>query len=270
LARAKRTDRTDARRRYRAQFAEDNGTADDVEELADTTETMANGPARRRQGAGARAATASSGASTPAPVARPARPGLIASARAAYHPAHIREDLALLPGLLFHWSLLVTIGVAVVATAVFIASTNDLAASIDFSAANPFQGKEASAASNLSYQVIAMFVAPPPVAGALIIGFFAKRASWLLGLIFGLAAALCYVVLLTMPAGRVLIGLNPPAAYIVPAFLLSPLGAMLFASGAVWYRRFLQSMGPSPSQRGKPAAKPVQGRGNVRRNRLSS
>jgi hypothetical protein len=269
LARAKRTHRTDARRRHRAQFAEDNGGADEGEGQVDTSETPSGGPARRRQGASARAATSSSGAPASA-VARPARPGFMSSARAAYHAPNYREDLALLPGPLLHWSVLAAIAISVVATAVFIVATNDLGSSLDLSLRDPLAGKTASSATTLSYSAIGMFVSPPPAAGALIIGFFAKRASWLAGLIYGIVTAVCYSVLVSSPAGRVLILQNSPAPFIVQAFVIAPVGAMLFASGAVWYRRFLASMSPATAQRGKPAAKPVQGRGNVRRNRLSS
>ena len=49
-----------------------------------------------------------------------------------------------------------------------------------------------------------MFVTPPTAAGAFLIGFTAKRASWLGGLAFGVVAAICYVVVLSSPAGKML------------------------------------------------------------------
>ena len=103
MARAKRTVRTDARRRYRqSQLAAE---AEGIE-----TEDPA-------------AAHATAG--QPAPP--PARPSFTAAFRQAYHRANIREDLPYLPALLLHWSFWVPVALMIVsAVATAVAPTQPL------------------------------------------------------------------------------------------------------------------------------------------------
>jgi len=259
LARAKRTDRTDARRRYRADQA-----ASGVEPAAEAAEEAleATPPARRR-------GTAPSGAIPVAAIV--ARPSIGGSFKSAFRPIDLRGDLRALPKLILHWSVLVTAAVSIAATALFIIVTNEFGKSLDFTLSDPLAGRTVPGLTSISYLAISLFVTPPPAAGGFIIGFFAKRASWLTGLLFGALAALLYSVLVSTPAGRLLIGQNDPGYYIVQAWLIGPAGAMLFASAAAWYRRFLDLINPNRGQRrgssGQP--KPQQGRGNVKPNRLS-
>jgi hypothetical protein len=233
LARAKRTDRNEARRRYRAQQAA--LTSDpEVEDEAPPEPTV------RRRAAGSPA--------TPQPV----RPGITASFRAAFRPLDLRGDLAALPKIVTHWALLVSVAVSVIATAVFIGATNELGSSLDLSLSNPLAGKSIGSVSNVSYLVISLFVAPPPAAGAFLIGFTARRASWLGGLIQGIVAAGCYAAIVLSPAGRVLTGGGPTGGIIVSAAFISPLGAAMFAALAAWYRRFLNLANPNRNTR-RPA-----------------
>lgn len=235
MARAKRTNRTEARRRYRAEQA---ALADPT--AVDVVETV---PAKVR------------GKNAPLQGAAPVRPGIVASFKAAYRPVDLRGDLRVAPMVLTHWGVLAACAIAIAASAVFIIATNDFASSIDYTASDPMAGKTIGTASNLSYLVISMFVTPPPAAGAFLIGFTAKRASWLGGLAFGVVAAICYVVVLSSPAGKMLTSGQSSSTYIVQAAALAPIGAALFASAAAWYRRFLDMANPN---RGKP--RPQQGR----------
>jgi hypothetical protein len=236
VARAKRTDRTEARRRHRAELA-----GPDVDQTAEgTPETV---PGRGRP--------------APAQGQPAARPGIMASFRNAYHPIRLRDDLAAAPKILTHWGVLAAAGIAIVSTAVFIMATADLAGSLDFSLSDPLQGRQIGTASNISYLVISMFVTPPPAAGAFLIGFTAKRASWLGGLAFGIVAAICYAAVLMSPAGRLLTAGTPTGPFVLQAAALAPIGAALFAAAAAWYRRFLDLANPN---RGRP--RPQQGRGN--------
>ena len=180
----------------------------------------------------------------------------MASFKAAYRPVDLRGDLRAAPKVLTHWGVLASCAIAIVASAIFIVATNDFASSIDYTLSDPMAGKTIGTASNLSYLVISMFVTPPPAAGAFLIGFTAKRASWLGGLAFGIVAAFCYVAVLSSPAGRLLTSGHSSDAYIVQAAALAPVGAALFASAAAWYRRFLDLANPN---RGKP--RPQQSRG---------
>jgi hypothetical protein len=238
VARAKRTDRTEARRRHRAEQAVSGAelVAEDVTETA---------PAKGRQ-ASARGSA-------------PVRPGIMASFRSAYRPLDLRGDLAVAPVVLRHWGVLAAIAISVVSSIVFVLSTNDLASSIDFSVPDPMKGRSIGTVSNISYLAISMFVTPPPAAGAFLIGFTAKRASWLGGLVFGIVAALSYAAVLSSPAGRLLTSGQPNGQFIAQAAALAPIGGALFAAVAAWYRRFLDTANPN---RGRP--RPQQGRGNPR------
>ena len=103
----------------------------------------------------------------------------------------------------------------------------------------------------------------PAIAAVFIAGFLAPRASWLLGLLIGLLAAICYsVLLLAVPLKLYppeLFGAMPPGTqdrFIQSAFLLGPTMGALFAAAAAWYRRFLQLSNPN---RGRRAAAKKQG-----------
>jgi hypothetical protein len=227
LARAKRTDRTEARRRYRAELA--GAAPADIE-----TKTAV--PVKDS-----------------APVAVPgARPSIMAAFRGAVRPLDVRGDIRALPVIIRERGVLISIGVAVLATAVFVIATNELGASLDFTLAEPLKDKTMPAATSISYLAISLFVAPPPAAGGFLIGFFAKRASWLTGLIFGVVAATCYSILIMSPAGRLLTGQNSADPFVLQAWVAGPIGAALFASAAAWYRRFLDLANPGRGQR-RPA-----------------
>jgi len=253
LARAKHTDRSAARRRYRLEQAPLPDTADDdaAEEAAPATQT------RRPTKA--------------APSAQPARIGMTTALRSAFRPLDLRGDLQAAPSVLLNWAVAVSIVAAIVSSAIFILTSNELGASLDFTQADPYAGKAFSAGSNLSFLVVGFFVTPPPAAGAFIVGFFAKRASWLGGLVVGIVAAICYSVILLSPAGRLLIKDGAPNDFVLQALVLAPIGAVLFASAAAWYRRFLTLANPNrgQQQRGrqaaKPKPKPAAGRSTSRR-----
>lgn len=254
MARAKRTDRTEARRRYRAQFADDTSGTDDGA-AADTTWTPESGTARR-------ADRPARPTASPAPEARPARPGFMSSARAAYHAPNYREDLALLPKLLIHWSVLVSVVLALVGTAVIVGLGGTLTGTTT--------GSADSGTTTIAYLgslLVSLFVGPPPFGAALLIGFMLPRATYLVGLVFGaFAAILLSVIILAQPADK-MGGLT--GQYLVYAWVFGLIGSSFFAAGIAWYKRFLELLNPNRGQRRRPAAKPVQGRGNVRPNRLS-
>ncbi len=257
MARAKRTDRTEARRRSRAaQLAEANGGVDDGDELVGTAETTSGGAARRR------ARTSSSPAvSGRTQEPRPARPGFLTSARSAYHAPNYREDLALLPKLLVHWSVLVSAALAVVGTAVIVGLGGTLTGA----------GAVDSGTSTVAYVgslLVSLFVGPPPFGAALLIGFMLPRATYLVGLVFGVFAAICLsAIILAQPADK-MGGLT--GQYLLYAWVFGIIGSAFFAAGIAWYKRFLELLNPNRGRRTRrPAAKPVQGRGDVRPNRLS-
>jgi len=238
VARAKRTDRTEARRRHRAEQAA----------LADPTAVVAAESAP------------TNGRGAPSQAQTQPRPGIMASFKAAYRPLDLRGDLRVAPAVLTHWAVLAAIAITVAASAVFIISTNDFAASIDFSDPNALIPRTPDTISSISYTIISMLIVPPPMAGAFLIGFTAKRASWLGGLAYGIIAAACYAVVLLSPSGNLLTAGQPADAGIATAATLSPLGAAMFASAAAWYRRFLDLANPNRNrarqQQGKAKPRP--------------
>jgi hypothetical protein len=241
LARAKRTDRNEARRRYRAEQAA-RATEPEQDDDAPAPEPRSSTRTAR-----------------PAGGTQPPRPSIMGAFRGAFRPMDLRGDLQALPSIVTHWAVLVSAAISIGATIVFIAATNDLGASLDLTKPNPTEGISISSATNFSYLVISLFVAPPPAAGAFLIGFTAKRASWLGGLVQGIVATACYAAIILSPAGRVLTGNSPTDTIVVSAVGLSPIGAALFASAAAWYRRFLNMANPN-----RGAQRPARSSGKSR------
>ena len=119
MARAKRTDRTDARRRYRAEQAA----------LADA-----------EPGAEGDAPTAKTSTSAKAvPLAPAARPSITAAMRGAYRPVHVMDDLKSLPQVVTNLGFLGAVGLTIVAGAWFVLAYNDAMAAIPVGTATPEQ-----------------------------------------------------------------------------------------------------------------------------------
>ena len=224
MARAKRTDRADARRRSRAaQSAE-------AAELAEaTTDPTAH------QKSSAPADKASS---------QVTRMGFMDAFRAAIRPVHVREDLAALPWIAIHTKALWVPVLITILSTLAIIGTNG---------------------GDLSLFMFAYFIQTPAIGGVFIAGFLAPRASWLLGVIVGLVAALCYTILLVGYPTTIYAGLPPTQDQALQvassAFILSPVMGGIFAAGAAWYRRFLRLTAPvraRPSNERK--ARPGDGR----------
>jgi hypothetical protein len=244
LARAKRTDRTEARRRTRAEQAmTSEGAA-----LATAGATSAGSTAAARPG-------------------QPARPSITAAFRGSFRQVHVAEDLRSLPRLLIHWSFW---GPALATGA---------AAALFLVYAQGWQpGQPPDTVGSVAVLALQMFVfpLPAPAGSSFIAGFGAPRASWLIGILIGVIAAACYAAVLYIAPTDLLLdlGMTSTASSVQEAalmgFLVAPIGASLFASAAAWYRRFLNLANPNRNQRRAQAAKPVQqGRGDIKRDRLS-
>ena len=250
MARAKRTDRNEARRRYRVAQADRTELEPGEPPTPNTLSNDATGKSR--------------------PAGPPVRPSVSAAFRGSFRPMDLRGDLQALPLIVTHWAVLVSIAVSVVATVLFITSTNELGSSLDLSLAKPLDGKSFGQVSNLSLLVLGLFVTPPPAAGAFLIGFTAVRASWLGGLIQGIVAGVCYTAILLSPAGRTLTLSDNNSGFIATTVILAPVGAMLFAASAAWYRRFLNMANPNRGRRperptGRQKARPASARTSPRR-----
>lgn len=211
MARAKRTARADARRRYRADQAPlDTTTDDDLGEPSDQ-------PAR-----------ASTGTQPPPD----ARRGIAAAFREAFHPLDLRDDLRTFPTIARNKALWIPILLTLISTALFVArppvSTSDVAALVT--------------AFFFEY-----FIRTPGIGAAFIAGFLAPRSSWLLGIIVGLFSAACYSFLGL--GGYIPVAADAPRPVaqdvVLAAFTIGPILGSFFAAAAAWYRRFLTLNNPN-------------------------
>lgn len=235
MARAKRTHRAEARRRYRSeQSLTGQGDIDAIDAPADTT------PA-------ARSTSSSSGGQG----STPRRGGVGNAFRAAFRPVDIRSDLRALPQLVRHRALWIPVAITLGATALFAIVRPEGRSDI------------LGVVTVFLYQY---FVVTPAIGGVFIAGFLAPKASWLYGVLVGIVAAICYSFLVL----RGFIGVAPAADtqslardVVLASFLLSPLIGAFFASTAAWYRRFLYLSNPNRA-RAKPSGSSSRPDGRTR------
>jgi hypothetical protein len=244
VARAKRTDRTEARRRHRAEQAALTGAEPGDETVASSA-----------TGQKASAATAA-----PAGV----RPSIVGSFRGAIRPLDLKGDLRFAPQVLVNWGFLLALALSAALGIWFVVTYSDAMAAIPVGTATPEQLEAVVAQNSLPYMAWSMALQPPPMIGAFLIGFAAKRASWLGGLFYGIFIVILAIVTLQTPAGRLLSGDTSADAVIVAHAAWTPIGAALFASAAAWYRRFLDLANPNrvaqrqARQQGRGDMKPVR------------
>lgn len=211
MARAKQTGRSEARRRYRQANAPID--ADGEGELLESEEVE---PERRAANAAPARATDTRPPS--------GRVGFTAAFRLAYHPPHIRDDLRTLPSTLrsrgFLAAVLMVIGGGVV-----------------WYAFPVYSG---------SITAWELLVLPgSALAPQLVAGFFAPRASYLLGFAVGLVQPVVYLAVNSsarVQEAYVARGVSIPGItvdQVALAFVNSLIMGALFAAMAAWYRRFL-------------------------------
>jgi hypothetical protein len=227
VARAKRTARADARRRYRA--ATDPAFDVELDAAEDASDTSAAGRGRLTTAA--------------KPDGSQGRVGIVDALRVSIHPPQIREDVAALPWLALHSKALWIPLLATAGSSVAVITTG---------------GKDVVTAFLFAY-----FVQTPAIGGVFLAGFLAPKASWLLGLIVGFVAAIGYAAYIVIAASRLSGAAAPDPALVrdtvVSAFILSPILGALFAAAAAWYRRFLRLSNPNRGRRAQ-----AQGRGDGR------
>ena len=218
MARAKRTDRAEARRRHRATFADP---------LADGEGAAAEDAPASIPVAGSRAATG--GLRKPAAPApgQPVRPSVTSAFTSSFRQVDLRSDVRLLPKLLVHRA--------------FLAPT---------------------VASGLAFVLFAYFPSPPtvlfykyfsyqlPVAALFVAGFFAPRASYLIGAIVGVASVLFQAPL----------WMGQTSDFAIGSLVSGALGGALFASMAAWYRRFLRRANPNRARPTQPSGRRPDGK----------
>ena len=229
MARAKRTDRAAARRRYRATLTEGPDELDD--ELAAEEQPA---PSQRRP------------AASPAPgAAAQPRPSLGSAFRSSFRPLDLRGDIRALPRLIRHPAFLVPTVLAGLSVALV-----------------PLLGLNAMTSTFYQY-----FSFSAPLGTAFIAGFFAPRASYLLGGLAALASvgfqALAFsrgnfggfLDIFTDPATGGTLSRDAAAALILnQALFVGVPSAAFFSAAAAWYRRFLNRASPNRQRQAAAAS----------------
>ena len=225
-----------AKRTARAEARRRSRAAADIDEPLDTATPEA-----------ARRADTTSSAR---PGQTPARMGFAAAFRAAIHPVNVRADLASFPWIALHTKALWVPVLITIASTALIVATNG---------------------GDWSLFMFAYFIQTPAIGGVFIAGFLAPRASWLLGAVVGLVAAICYSVLVVAYPATIYTALPPTPDqtrdFVLAALVLSPVFGALLAAGAAWYRRFLRLSSPN---RGRTPDRPKGGRPGDGRTRTAS
>jgi hypothetical protein len=224
VARAKRTDRAEARRRYRASLVDPLET-EDLAADEDEAAVRPDGPAR----------SPATNARDRSSAASPARPSIVRAFRSSFRPIDVRGDLRALPMLLRSKAFLIPVLVAGASVA-----------ALPFANDNPIVGT-----------LFQYFAGTAPLGTAFIAGFLAPRASWLIGGLACLAAVAFEAIAFTGSVGGIFDNFKDPVTNLpvnpadVKAAVLSqalvygvPMG-VLFASAAAWYKRFLNRASPS-------------------------
>ena len=221
MARAKRTERAEARRRYRGV------TTGDL--VVDATREMpvvpvAALPRERRD-------RRPSGLTPGAPP--PPRAGLLGSLRAAAGPVDIRGDLRAFPSVVLHSKAALIPGLVIVGTTAAM-----LIPSI--------------AANQLVVLAGNVILQPPPMIIAFLAGMLAPRGAWLLGGLSGLAAGIAYVLVVTVntdvlmtPLGfTYVVSTDQKLAYAQNVLITAPVFGIAVGAFAGFYRRFLNMSAP--------------------------
>jgi hypothetical protein len=226
LARAKRTERADARRRYRVAQAATTGDEAELDEAAPTST-----PADKS----ASATAASSGTTRSAGPAPATRPSFLDAFRLAARPLHIRSDIEYLPTLILH------------TRAVWVPALAALLSGLYFVISQPVGS---NGIANLALQ---LFVLPPTIAGAFLAGILAPRATYLAGGIAAFVGALVFALVIAVVPANAYTGSNGAAASPSPSAAAS---ASADASASA-------SAGPSASAAETPAPSASGGTGGT-------
>jgi uncharacterized membrane protein len=217
LARAKNTDRAEARRRHREQ-----------------TRAVEETPA-----AGAAAATAEAVAPEPSP-------SLGGALRTAFRFPDIRADLRILPGMLLHtkklWIPFIALGVAFV-LALMLAQTKSSTVILGGTLVSLEYGRVLPPGID---NIVALFVQltlPPTALFVFFVGgFLAPRASYLVGAVLGLVDGLLWSLLFILAPGAQpdQPGRATNTSDYLAIILIAVVVGTLAAGFASWYRNFLR------------------------------
>ncbi len=220
MARAKKTDRANARRRARAAAAV---TEADV--------------------SAADSGTASPGATT-APASP--RPSVLGAFRDAYQPLHLRDDIRAIPWLVTRTNAIWLPVVLIVASTVWYLASAGSVAEI-----------ATSRYASLAGIAFSLLVAPPPIGSAFLAGVLAPRMSYMAGFLVGMASLIAFsIVVAIAPSGAA--SALPPGlreSWIVWAISIGPVSGIAIGAFAGFYRRFLRRVNPNSGNRQQPKNK---------------
>ena len=183
----------------------------------------------------------------------------MASFKGAYRQPHILDDLRHLPEVVTNLGFLAAIGGSLAAVIWFVVAYAPGLSSVPVNPASSADLQPVVQSQPIPYFLGTMVLQAPPAVGAFVIGFTAKRASWLGGLIYGIYTVILLLVVLQTQAGRLLTGDGAAETVVISAAAWSPMGACLFASALAWYRRFLDLANPNrgrQAQQSRAKAKP--------------
>ncbi len=222
MARAKRTERADARRRHRAATA---GVGENGDIALDTPEVA---PAALPRSARDRRPATAAG-----PAAAPPSRGFVASLRAAAGPPDVRGDLRALPDIVLRSRSAWVPGLLILGT----------------SAALLIPSLASNQVVVLAGNVV---LQPPPMIIAFLAGMLAPRGAWLMGGLLSLAAGLAYVlvvsistdVLVTQLGFTYVVSTAQKVAYAQNVLITAPVFGIAVGAFAGFYRRFLNMSAP--------------------------
>lgn len=240
MARAKRTDRAEARRKYRAYLMDQEGSAVEADDSGNPTVA---GPRVARD-------------PKLQPVLQPGqRMGIFAAAKAAYRTPHYMDDIRNSRELIFHSKAVWPVLLVCVAGGIF----------------SVYRIANGAAANDALVSTIFQFLFwPIPLLPPMLAGFLAPRSSWLAGVIAGFISSMTLVWIFAMTtiavpgySGQ----LNGTSLLGVALQLLSSSLAfgLMMAAATAWYKRFLtlssgggrrppaRSGSQRPAQRRRPA-----------------
>ena len=229
MARAKSTDRADARRRNRA-YLEQEEAGD--ESTAEETPTAASKSKPRP--------------ANDQPAIRPGQKvGFGQAFKLASRQVHYREDVSFLPLLILRTN------------AVWIPAAISLAALLWGLTRTDYN--DASVSLILGLLLAGGGASSPAIIQPLVAGYFAPRASWLAGMISGLISSICFTILAVvwfapdsplanMPADRPIIDMTNVASLAIPSIASAVTFGALLGAASAWYKRFLYLMGPARVQ----------------------
>jgi len=221
VARAKRTERADARRRYRVVTTGEP----DLDAAIEAPEVPAAALPREKRD------RRPSGLAPGAPP--PPRAGFLGSLRAAAGPVDILGDLRAFPSVVLRSKAALIPGLVIVVTTAAMLIP-------------------ALAANQLVVLAGNVILQPPPMIIAFLAGMLAPRAAWLLGGLAGLAAGAAYVLVVTAstdvlmtPLGfTYVVSTDQKLAYALNVLTTAPIFGIAVGAFAGFYRRFLNMSAP--------------------------